>query len=68
VCAVFDEQYAVIGVFVLLLFCELCDAFRDRCCYIVPVFDLDRCVVDAVDIAAVILSSCAECASHRSVE
>jgi hypothetical protein len=66
--AVFDEQHAVIGVFVLLLCSQLCDPLCYRCCYVVPVFDLYGGVVDTVDVAAVVLASCTERASHRSAE
>lgn len=66
--AVFDEQHAVIGVFVLLLCLQLCHSLCYCCCYVVPVFYLYGGVVDAVDVAAVVFASCAECASHRSVE
>lgn len=65
---VFDEQHAVFGVFVLLLLVELSDSLCYRCCDVVPVFDLYRGVVDAVDVACVVLSSCAEHPSHRSAE
>ena len=64
----FDEQHAVFGVFVVLLLCELCDSLCDGCGDVVPVFDLYRCVVDAVDVAGVVFATCAEHPAHRSVE
>ncbi len=66
--AVFDEEYTVFGVFVFLLCGELCDSFGDRRCDAAPVFGLYGGVVDAVDVADVVLSSCSEHPAHRFAE
>jgi len=66
--AVFDKQHAVVGVFVVLLLFELCYSLCDCGCDVFPVFCLDHQVVDAVDVSDVVLSSCAEHASHRFTE
>jgi len=63
----FDEQHAVFSVFVLLLLCELSDSLCDGGGDVVPVFCLDCCVVDAVDVAGVVFATCAEHPTHRSV-
>jgi len=65
---VLDEQHAVFGVFVPLLLVELPYTLCYCCCDVVPVFRLDCGVVDAVDVACVVLPSCTERTSHRSVE